>query len=95
MGRNYPRDSLRSDPATPLPPKAMVEDGFTQVKNIRHGKGGGKTSTRMELMPKENRQGKSFKALGSLNEGEEVPAMPMVEDQQEGPIKAPVEEEVR
>ena len=44
-------------------------------------------------MSKENRQGNSFEALGSLNEGEEVPVMLMVEDQQEGPSKAPVEEE--
>ena len=46
-------------------------------------------------MPKENRQGNSFEALGSLNEGEEVPSMPMVEYQQEGSIKAPVEEVVQ
>ena len=71
----------------------MEEDWFTQVKSRRCGKGGGKNSARMEPMPKENKQGNSFKALGSLKEGEEVPATPMVEDQQEGPSKAPVEEE--
>ena len=47
----------------------------------------------MESMPKDNRQGNSFAALGFLKEGDEVPVAPMVEDQQEGPSKVPVEEE--
>ena len=46
----------------------------------------------MELIPKENRQGNSFEALGTLKEGEEVQAVPMVEDQQEGPSKSLVDE---
>ena len=95
MGRNCPKYSPRTDPSAPTLNKAAEEDGFTQVKNRRRDKGGGKNSARMELMPKENRQGNSFEALGSLNEGEEIPATSMVEDQQEGPSKAPVEEEAQ
>ena len=44
-------------------------------------------------MPKENKRGNSFEALASLSKGEEVPATPMVEDQQEIPTKVPMEEE--
>ena len=47
----------------------------------------------MELMPKENKQGNSFEALGSLKEGEEIQAVPMTEYQQGGPSKSPVNEE--
>ena len=78
LGRNCPKDSPRTHPVAPSLSKAVEEDGFTQVKNRRRGKGGGKTSTRMEPMPKENRQGNSFEALGTLKEGEEVQAAPMV-----------------
>ena len=49
----------------------------------------------MEPMPKESRQGNSFEALGTLKEEKEVQAAPMVEDQQEGPSKSPVDEEAQ
>ena len=40
-------------------------------------------------------QGNSFKALGTIKEGEEVTATPMVKDQQESPTKVPMEEEAQ
>ena len=95
LGRNCPKGIPRPDPTALAPPKAVEEDGFTQVKNRRCGKGGGKSLVRLESMPNEKIQGNSFEDLGSLKEGEEIQAMPMAEDQQEGPSKAPVEEEAQ
>ena len=63
IGRNCPKFSPRVEPSTPPLSKVIEEDGFTQVKSRRRGKGGGKTSTQMESMPKENRQGNSFEGL--------------------------------
>ena len=50
----------------------MVDDGFTQVKNKRRGKGGGKTLARMDTLSREKPQGNSFEALVSMEEGEEM-----------------------
>ena len=60
----------------------MVDDGFTQVKNKCHGKGGDKTLERMDTLTREKSQGNSFEALVSFEEDrEEMQAMSMTEDQ--------------
>ena len=93
LGRNCPKHSPRNDLSPPSLNKSAEDDGFTQVKNRRRSKGGGKPSVQNESMTMENKQGNSIEALGTLNEGEEVPATPMVEDQHESPTKVPMEEE--
>ena len=57
LGRNYPKLSPRNNPSPPSLNKSVKDDGFTQVKNRRWSKGGGKPSARKEPMPKENMQG--------------------------------------
>ena len=46
-------------------------------------------------MPNEKTQGNSFKEIVSLEEGEEIQDVPMIEDQQEGPSKSPIIEETQ
>ena len=95
LGRNFPKLIPRAEPSAPHPGKDPVADGFTQVKNRRRSKGGGKTTTRKELMTKENRPGNPFEALGSMNEDEEVPVVKLATVQQENLTKSPEEEDVQ
>ena len=78
LGWNYPKDSLKHDTAAPALPKDGVDDGFTQVKNKRCGKGGIKTQVRMDTPSREKSQGNSFEALASLEEGEELQARTLI-----------------
>ena len=95
LRRNYPRDNLKTNQATPTPSIPVANDGFIPVKNKRRGKGGGKPLSRMGTLPHEKSQGNSFEALASLEEGEEERVMPMMEDQQEGLSKSPASKEAQ
>ena len=69
-------------------------DGFTQVKNKRRSRGGGKPNTRKDQVTKEHRPRNPFEDLGLENKDGEVPTEKPVTHQQENLIKIPEEEDM-
>ena len=83
LRRNFPKLSPRVEPSAPHQGKDQEVDGFTQVKNRRRSKGGGKPITKKESVTKENKPGNPFEVLESMNEDEESPVVKLVSNQQE------------
>ena len=94
IGRKCPKLSPRADTSAPLPDKDSEIDGFTQVKNKRRRRGGGKPNTRKDQVTKEHRPRNPFEDLGLENKDGEVPTEKPVTHQQENLIKIPEEEDM-